>query len=178
MLSRIEEYEDLERVSAHFGRAKPCLQLGIGRRGLASPVALMQMSSPKGQVIEPESHAGRGRPRRKRILLVDDEESVRQTISIVLRLDDHTVIEAENGRTALELFLRDHFDLVITDFEMPIMRGNELAVRIKQHSPAQPVLMITAYAERLREFDNPVDGILDKPFHIEDLRQRMAELLS
>jgi CheY-like chemotaxis protein len=138
----------------------------------------MQMSSLKGQAVELERPAGRGRPRRKRILLVDDEDSVRHTISIVLRLDDHTVIEAKDGSAALGWFMRDHFDLVITDLEMPIMRGDELAAKIKQHSPAQPVLMITAYAERLADSDNPVDGILEKPFHIEDLRQRMAELLS
>ena len=47
------------------------------------------------------------------------------------------------------LFKADHFDLVITDFEMPQMKGNELAARIKQISPSQPILMITAYAERL-----------------------------
>jgi CheY-like chemotaxis protein len=138
----------------------------------------MQMSAMKGQAVEQERPASRDRPRRKRILLVDDQKSVRETISLVLRLDDHTVIEAEDGPAALGLFMHDHFDLVITDFEMPIMKGNELAARIKQHSPAQPILMITAYAERLADSDNPVDGILDKPFHLQDLRQVLAELLS
>jgi CheY-like chemotaxis protein len=138
----------------------------------------MQMSALKSQTVEQERPASRDRPRRKRILLVDDQKSVRETISLVLRLDDHTVIEAEDGLAALGLFMRDHFDLVITDFEMPIMKGNELAARIKQHSPAQPILMITAYAERLADSDNPVDGILDKPFHLQDLRQVLAELLS
>ena len=69
-------------------------------------------------------------------------------------------------------------DLVITDFEMPQMKGDELATRIKQAWPAQPVLMITAYAEQLGDSDNPVDALLNKPFHLEDLRRAMAELLS
>ena len=75
------------------------------------------------------------------------------------------------------MFKPGHFDLVITDFEMPQMKGNELATRIKQVSPAQPILMITAYAERLDDADNPVDAVLNKPFQLEDLRRAMAELL-
>jgi DNA-binding response OmpR family regulator len=138
----------------------------------------MQMSALKSQAIEQERPAGWDRPRRKRILLVDDQKGVRESISLVLKLDDHTVIEAGDGLAALDLFRRDHFDLVITDFEMPIMKGNELAARIKQHSPAQPILMISAYAERLAGLDNPVDGILVKPFDLQDLRLVLAELLS
>jgi CheY-like chemotaxis protein len=103
---------------------------------------------------------------------------VRETINFLLRLDGHTVAEAGTGAVALDLFMREHFDLVITDLEMPNMNGNELAARIKQVSPTQPILMITAYADRLRESDNPVDAILDKPFQIEDLRRAVAKLLS
>jgi CheY-like chemotaxis protein len=136
------------------------------------------MSSLKSQAIGQEAPARRERALRKRILVVDDQQAVRDAIVLLLGLDDHTVIEAEDGAAALELFRRDHFDLVITDFEMPIMKGNELAARIKKLSPLQPVLMITAYAEHLRCSDNPVDGILDKPFQLNDLRQVMAELLS
>ena len=61
---------------------------------------------------------------------------------------------------------------------MPIMKGNELSVKIKHLSPAQPILMITAYAQQLGDSANPVDAILNKPFHFEDLRQAMARLLS
>ena len=114
---------------------------------------------------------------RKRILLVDDQQSVREAIALLLSLDEHTIVEATNGLEALALFKPGHFDLVITDFEMPQMKGNELATRIKQAWPSQPVLMITAYAEQLGDYDNPVDALLSKPFHLEDLRRAMAELL-
>lgn len=139
---------------------------------------LMQTSILNGPASEQESAANRPRPRRKRILLVDDQESVREAISFLLKLDDHTVIEAADGAVALEMFMRGRFDLVITDFDMPKMKGNELAAKIKQAHPTQPILMLTAYAERLRDSDNPVDVILDKPFQLQDLRQAMAELLS
>jgi CheY-like chemotaxis protein len=133
-------------------------------------------------LISPEIADGPARkgdtPFGKRILLADDQQSVRQAISLLLSLDEHEVIEVSNGAEALDLFKREQFDLVITDFEMPKMKGNELAARIKQISPAQPILMITAYAERLRHSNNPVDAIMDKPFHLKDLRQIMAKLLS
>ena len=71
----------------------------------------------------------------------------------------------------------ERFDLVITDLEMPGLKGNELAIRIKQQLPSQPILMITAYPERLGDCDNPVDAVLAKPFRIQDLRKAMAKLL-
>ena len=119
-----------------------------------------------------------GPPRHKRILLADDQQSVRDAIRLLLSLDEHTVVEAADGAEALAAFMRDRFDLVITDFEMPNMKGNELAARIKHIAPTQPVLMITAYAEALGDSVRPVDAVLDKPFQFQDLRQAMADLLS
>jgi CheY-like chemotaxis protein len=115
---------------------------------------------------------------RKRILLADDQPSVRQTIRLLLRLDEHTVVEAADGAEALALFRAGPFDLVITDLDMPKMKGDELASKIKRVRPSQPILMLTAYAEQLRGSDTPVDAILDKPFQLEDLRRVMAELLA
>ena len=113
----------------------------------------------------------------KRILLVDDQRPVRDAINLLLGLDEHAVIGAANGAEALALFQPGYFDLVITDFEMPQMKGDELAARIKQVSPSQPILMITAYAERLDDADHSVDAVLNKPFQLEDLRRAIAALL-
>src|ERR1700726_3317417 len=84
-------------------------------------------------------------PLGKRILLVEDERSVRDTLRQLLALDDHTVIEANNGAEALGLFTQDQFDVVLTDCVMPFLKGPELAARIRQLVPNQPILMITAY---------------------------------
>jgi len=138
----------------------------------------MQTPSLSGHVTEQAPAANRHRHRQRSILLVDDQKPVREAINLLLRLDEHTVTEAADGAMALELFMGGHFDLVITDFEMPNMKGNELAARIKRASPSQPILMITAYAEQLGDSDNPVDAILNKPFHLEDLRQAIAKLLA
>ena len=70
------------------------------------------------------------------------------------------------------------FDLVITDFEMPVMKGDELAAAIKARAPNQPVVMITAYAEMLQASGNPltgVDCIISKPFLLENLREAIAK---
>ena len=116
--------------------------------------------------------------RGKRILLVDDEPSVRSTFRMLLEFDGHAVTEANDGAEALELFTRGQFDLVTTDFEMPVMKGNELAVRLKLLAPGQPILMITASERAFCDSTNPVDSILKKPFAMDELRGAIAGLLS
>ena len=115
--------------------------------------------------------------RGKRILLVEDEPNVRGSFRMILEIDDHTVTEASNGAEALDLFTQGQFDLVATDYEMPVMKGNELAVRVKKLAPKQPILMITAYAKELGDSENPVDAILNKPFTRDALRGAIAKLL-
>lgn len=118
-----------------------------------------------------------GTIRGKRILLVDDEESVRGAYGMMLGIDDHRVIEAGNGQQALEVFDKGPFDLVITDFEMPVMKGGELATRLKKMAPSLPILMITAHGKTLGDPTNPVDAILNKPFTLDELRRAIAGVL-
>jgi two-component system, cell cycle sensor histidine kinase and response regulator CckA len=113
----------------------------------------------------------------KRILLVEDERLVRESIGRLLAKDDHTVVEANNGAEAFSLFTSGQYDLVMTDFEIPFLKGNELASRIKRLAPAQPILMITAHGKRPGP-DNPVDAVLNKPVSLDHLRKAMAGLLS
>ena len=114
----------------------------------------------------------------KRILLAEDQQGVRDTIKYLLRMDEHVITEACDGEEALDLYRRQTFDLVITDFSMPRMCGDELAVNIRKISPSQRILMITAYSARLEQAENPVDMILSKPFSFQDLRNAMVDLLS
>jgi two-component system cell cycle sensor histidine kinase/response regulator CckA len=114
----------------------------------------------------------------KRILLVEDERWVRECIKRLLRLDDHDVTEAANGVEACDLFDPTAFDVVITDFDMPKMSGDELVANIRSRAPSQPILMITAYVDRFRGQENPADAVLGKPFGVSELRQALATLLS
>lgn len=117
---------------------------------------------------------------RKRILVVDDEPFVCDAVKLMLEFDGHEVMTASNGKEALELLDKEKFDLVITDFAMPGMKGDELASAIKARSPRQPVVMITAYAEMLRSSGNAlpgVDCVISKPFLLEDLREAIGSVL-
>jgi CheY-like chemotaxis protein len=115
---------------------------------------------------------------RKRILVADDQPSVREALTLLLSVDEHSVTEAGDGVEALDLVRRYPFDLVITDYDMPRMKGNELALKIKAATPSQPIIMITAYPEHLGNEKNPVDAILNKPFQFDDLRRAITRLLS
>jgi two-component system, OmpR family, phosphate regulon response regulator PhoB len=112
----------------------------------------------------------------KRILIVDDERAVRETLRMLLPSKHYTIVEANNGAEAFALFLGSKFDLVLTDFEMPFVKGNELASRIKRVAPQQPILMLTAFHHRPGA-DNPVDAVLSKPFDSRRLMQTMEELM-
>jgi CheY-like chemotaxis protein len=113
----------------------------------------------------------------KRILLVEDERWVRECIKRLLWLDAHTVTEAANGSEAVALFVKDEFDIVITDYDMPGMAGDELVANIRSISPSQPILLITACADRFIRQASPADAILGKPFGVAELRQTLAALL-
>jgi len=79
----------------------------------------------------------------KKILLVDDEDTILDTYSLLLGEKGYSVVTAENGIKALEAFSRDSFDLVITDLAMPGGDGFKLLEEIKGRSPKTPVIVFT-----------------------------------
>jgi CheY-like chemotaxis protein len=116
----------------------------------------------------------------KRILVVDDEPFVCDAVKMMLAFDGHQVETANSGQEALTLFDKQKFDIVITDFAMPVMKGDELAASIKARAPDQPVLMITAYAEMLQASGNPLTGVdfmISKPFLLENLREAITKVM-
>jgi len=118
-----------------------------------------------------------GRPRH--ILVVDDEPLVRQSVRLLLQEDDGYIVhEANSGAEALALFEPGKFDMVFIDYFMPEMKGDQLAAAIKQRSPNQPVVIITAYPERLQSLVNPAggaDSVICKPFGLDNLRAALAQ---
>ncbi len=117
----------------------------------------------------------------RRILVVDDEPFVCDAVKMMLAFDGHQVDTAASAKDALALFAPGKYDLVITDYAMPEMKGDELAVAIKTQAPAQPVVLITAYAEMLKVSDTPlhgVDFVISKPFLLENLREAISKTTS
>lgn len=114
----------------------------------------------------------------RHILVVDDEPFVCDAVKMMLAFDGHQVDTAGSGKEALALFEKGKYDLVVTDYAMPVMKGDELALQIKSRAPGQPVVLITAYAEMLKASENPLTGIdfvLSKPFLLENLREAIAK---
>lgn len=106
------------------------------------------------------------------ILVVDDNEGVRAMLAAMMILLGFKVAQACDGAEALNLFSERHFDLILTDLQMPVMDGWNLASRVKARSPETPVILVTGspregVEKRLKE--SPVDRVLFKPFRVEDL---------
>jgi two-component system response regulator GlrR len=110
----------------------------------------------------------------RRILVVDDEPMVGRALKMMLEHDGHSVQTVGIGQEALSLLEQESFDIVFTDYSMPEMRGDKLAIAIKQRLPNQPVVMITAHADILRSSGNPLTGVdflINKPFSLAELRE-------
>ena len=117
----------------------------------------------------------------RRILLVDDEPSVREALKLVLEFIGHEAWTADGGPTALALLEQQDFDLVLTDYSMPEMRGSELIALIQQRWPELPIILVSAFADDLRAAGKIPPGVrtaIGKPFSIEDVRLAIVQSLS
>lgn len=108
-----------------------------------------------------------------RILVVDNEKSMREFLSILLEKEGYQVSTAEDGQRALDLCRDITYDLVITDIKMPNMDGLELLHRVKEISRGTPVIMITAYASTETAVQAMKEGAYDyitKPFNVDEIK--------
>jgi len=115
----------------------------------------------------------------ERILVVDDEEIIRESIAMILEKEGYRVEKAENGGKAFEKISSTSYDLVITDIEMPVMRGVELLEKVAQRSPQTFVIIITAYASVETAVGALRKGAYDyilKPIEFDDLLFRVKKL--
>ncbi|MFZ5797247.1 MAG: sigma-54-dependent transcriptional regulator, partial [Thermodesulfobacteriota bacterium] len=108
------------------------------------------------------------------ILIVDDEQSMREFLRILLEKDGHTVQAAASGSAAIDLVEDHDLDLVITDIRMPGISGLELLAEVKKRKPDLPVIMITAYAspdDAVRAMKDGAFDYITKPFKIEEIKR-------
>jgi CheY-like chemotaxis protein len=115
-----------------------------------------------------------------RLLVVDDEEAIRELTSTVLADDGYEILMAEDGVHALELLPRFRPDLVITDLQMPRMSGIELVKIMRQRFPHLPVIILSgAFAGNELPPDVVADAFLPKDGgYVTTLGYKIAELLS
>lgn len=100
------------------------------------------------------------------ILVVDDEEFLRQAIGFDYELRGFKVLLAANGHEAFDIFLREKVDLILSDVRMPNGDGLELLDRVKAHNPSVPVIFISGYADLTLEeaYNRGVEAVFPKPF--------------
>jgi len=112
------------------------------------------------------------------ILVVDDEEIIRDLCSRALK--DYRILEADNGRDALQILNREHVDLLLVDVMMPIMNGLDLLQQVKDKDAEQLVIVMTGYADKdiiLRALKARADDFIQKPINLLQLKTSIAQAL-
>jgi two-component system, cell cycle response regulator CpdR len=117
-----------------------------------------------------------------RVLIVDDEESMRLLVARAIAMDGHDIITATDGAEALEILGTDSaFDLMLTDIQMPIMDGIALALTAARDFPQLTILLMTGFAdqrERASGLSAIAYDVISKPFSVADIRTAVADALT
>jgi CheY-like chemotaxis protein len=118
-----------------------------------------------------------------RVLIADDEASMRALVARAIAMDGHETITAQDGAEALEILTREGgaFDLLLTDIQMPIMDGIALALSAARDFPGLTILLMTGFAdqrERASNLNAIAHDVITKPFSIADIRTAVADALA
>jgi CheY-like chemotaxis protein len=118
--------------------------------------------------------------RQARILVIDDEDSVRDILSRMLKTKGHQVVVASNGEEGIERFRSEPFDIVFTDLGMPRLSGWEVGKAIKGINPKIPIAMITGWGmelDREKMNESGIDLIVSKPFNFDQVIHLVSEAM-
>jgi PAS domain S-box-containing protein len=165
-------------IRGHKGAIKVYSELGQGTT-IKVLFPAEKMIKPKKIPRETTKQAELGG---KTVLVVDDEQTVREVIRDMLKSHDMKVIEAANGREGIEIY-REHGDsifLVLLDTTMPEMNGDEVFKQLRQMNPDAKVILISGYNEQdATSFfvGKGLAGFIQKPFTLEKLIEKLNELL-
>lgn len=119
--------------------------------------------------------------KRLRVLVVDDDEQIREVLHDMLTIDGHTATTCSDAYAALKQLERQSFDILITDLGMPGMSGLDLAGVVHESHPKMPIAMITGWGTQLDHSETKMKGIrtvLSKPFHLKDVKQLVQDLVA
>jgi two-component system alkaline phosphatase synthesis response regulator PhoP len=115
-----------------------------------------------------------------RILLVEDEDNIREVVKLNLELENYEVITAADGRKAIKHFTEQHFDLIILDVMLPEINGFQVCEQIRLTDTTVPIIFLTAKdtaMDRINGLKRGGDDYLTKPFNLEELLLRVQNLL-
>jgi two-component system, response regulator, stage 0 sporulation protein F len=116
-----------------------------------------------------------------KILVIDDEPSIRDLLDTLLRRKGYVVVLAESGRKGLELFRRDHPDVIILDMKMPGMDGLTVLQEIHRVDPRQPVIILTGAGTAEMEQQVRALGVtefVEKEFSLDHLGDSLKRILN
>jgi len=118
-----------------------------------------------------------------RVLIADDEDSMRSLVARAIAMDSHETVTAADGAEALDILAGDAraFDLLLTDIKMPIMDGIALALAAARDFPDLVILLMTGFAdqrERASGLNAIVHDVVTKPFSVADIRTAVADALA
>ena len=117
-----------------------------------------------------------------RILIADDEESMRMLVARAIAMDAHSIVTARDGAEALEILTREDgaFDLLLSDIQMPVMDGIALALAVARDFPRVTILLMTGFAdqrERASNLNAIAHDVITKPFSVGAIRAAVADAL-
>jgi len=108
----------------------------------------------------------------KRVLIVDDEPIICQTLKMILRYDGHRAETVCGGAEAVAAVEAGTYDMVFLDYQMPGMTGDKVARVIKTKAPKSPIVFVTGHLPRPKSPD--VELVIEKPFTVENIRAAMT----
>jgi two-component system alkaline phosphatase synthesis response regulator PhoP len=115
-----------------------------------------------------------------RILLVEDEENIRDIVKLNLEMEGYEVVTTGNGKTAVKHTNEQHFDLLILDVMLPEVDGFSICEQVRLKNSDVPIIMLTAKdtpKDRIQGLKRGADDYLTKPFNLEELLLRVANLI-
>ena len=115
-----------------------------------------------------------------RILVIDDEESIRRTVSMTLKHEGYSVDTAQNGKQAIEMTEANFYNLALIDIRLPDMEGTELLTALKETTPKMIKIILTGFPaleNAVRAINKGVDGYLIKPVNPDELLRFIKEFL-
>src|ERR1700760_1764566 len=118
-----------------------------------------------------------------RVLIADDEDSMRSLVARAIGMDGHSTVTAQDGAEALEILTREGgaFDLLLTDIQMPVMDGIALALSAARDFPDLTILLMTGFAHQRERASGPsaiAHDVITKPFSVTEIRAAVAGALA
>ncbi|MFH1809451.1 MAG: response regulator [Pseudomonadota bacterium] len=161
-------------IKQHLGHIEVESEPGQGTafRIVIPAAAIDQAAASEAEVAPPGMRA--------RILVIDDEEPIREVLADILQTADHEVVLAEDGEQGLALFDQGTFDLVFTDLGMPGLSGFDVVRELKKRRPEIPVGLLTGWGASVDEIEMceaGVDVLVSKPFKFDEVLAVVRDIL-